>query len=302
MEREPGHDGARSRAVHTLTVDVEEYFQVEAFAGHVPPETWDSLPSRVVESTRRVLGLFERYQAKGTFFFVGWVAQRYPHLVREVAAAGHEVACHSHMHRPIYKLTPDEFRRDARRAKDVIEQAAGAPIHGYRAPTWSITRDSLWALDVLAEEGFSYDSSIFPVHHDLYGIPGAQRFPHTHDLAAGRKLHEFPPTTLRLMGMNLPGAGGGYLRMLPFAYTRFVFRQLEERERQPAMVYVHPWEFDPEQPRIAAPFRSRLRHYTNLEQMQSRVARLLERHRFEPIRDRLHRSAGDAAARTPLPN
>jgi polysaccharide deacetylase family protein (PEP-CTERM system associated) len=273
--------------VHTLTVDVEEYFQVQAFVDRVPPETWDTLPSRVVQSTRRVLDLFDRYGARGTFFFVGWVAARYPSLVREVQARGHELACHSYWHRPVYALTPDEFRADLREAKEAIEQAAGTRIRGYRAPTWSITRRSLWALDILAEEGFEYDSSIFPIRHDLYGMPHAPRLEYTHELRSGRRLREFPPTTASLFGANLPGGGGGYLRILPFSYTRWVLRRMEEVDGAPAMVYFHPWELDPGQPRIAASLRSRLRHYTNLGRMEDRLARLLEGYRFQSIAERL---------------
>src|SRR5262249_11628220 len=172
----------------------------------------------------RVLDLFDVHRARGTFFFVGWVAEKFPHLVREVQARGHELACHSYWHRTIYSLTPEEFRQDTRRAKRVIEDAAGVAIHGYRAPSWSITRESLWALDILAEEGFTYDSSIYPIHHDLYGVPGAKRFPYLHACGNGMGLREFPPATLRLLGTNFPVAGGGYLRIFPQACTELAFR------------------------------------------------------------------------------
>jgi polysaccharide deacetylase family protein (PEP-CTERM system associated) len=289
-------DHARRSAagiVHMLTVDVEEYFQVEALAGRIRPDEWDAYPSRVVESTRRVLDLFGRWQARGTFFFVGWVARRFPGLVREVRDQGHELACHGYWHRPVHRMTESEFRTDLRDARDAIEQAGGVPVVGFRAPTWSINRASGWALEILADEGFHYDSSIFPVRHDLYGTPDAPRFPYVHALPSGRRLHEFPPTTVRVLGVNLPGAGGGYLRILPLAYTRWVLRRLENAEKQPAMVYVHPWELDPGQPRVAVPLRSRLRHYTNLARTEGRLERLLERHRFQPISARL--SAASAA-------
>lgn len=276
-----------ARTLHMMTVDVEEYFQVEAFADLIPRDSWDSYPSRVALGTRRVLELLDRHSAKATFFFVGWVAERQPELVREVVERGHEIACHSHLHRALFRLTPEEFRQDLRRARAAIEDAGGQPVLGFRAPTWSIRKDTLWALDVLAEEGFAYDSSIFPVHHDLYGLPGAPRFAHVHRLAGGRTLPEFPPTTVRALGLTLPGAGGGYLRILPQAYTRFVLRRLERAEGRPAMVYVHPWEFDPEQPRLAAPWRSRLRHYTNLARMGDRLERVLEGRRFGPVREQL---------------
>ena len=235
---------------HILSVDVEDYFQVEAFAGQVSRESWDNWPSRVVANTQRVLDLFDVHQAKGTFFFVGWVAARFPHLVREVQSRGHEVACHSYWHRTVYSLSPEEFREDTRRAKRVIEDAAGVVVKGYRAPSWSITKECLWALDILAEEGFSYDSSIYPIHHDLYGVPGAKRFPYMYECGNGRELLEFPPATLRFLGTNFPVAGGGYLRIFPSAYTELAFRTFEKNYGERLVVYLHPWEVDPEQPRI----------------------------------------------------
>ena len=204
-----------TRARHILSVDVEDYFQVEAFAGSISRESWDSWPSRVVGNTQRVLDLFDEYGAKATFFFVGWVAQRFPHLVREVQARGHELACHSFWHRTIYSLSREEFLEDTQAARSTIEQAAGVTVLGYRAPSWSITKDCLWALDVLAECGFVYDSSIYPVHHDLYGVPDAQRFPYEHSLAGGLKLKELPPTTVRLPGVNLLRPAGGISEYSP---------------------------------------------------------------------------------------
>lgn len=269
-----------SPLTHILSVDVEDYFQVEAFAGQVSRESWDKWPSRVVANTQRVLDLFDQYQANGTFFFVGWVAARFPHLVREVQARGHELACHSYWHRTVYSLSPEEFREDTRRAKHVIEDASGAAITGYRAPSWSITKDCLWALDILAEEGFSYDSSIYPIHHDLYGVPGAKRFPYTHKCKNGLELIEFPPATLRFLSTNFPVAGGGYLRIFPTAYTEMAFRKFERIYRERLVVYLHPWELDPEQPRIQGPLKSRLRHYTSLRHMEAKVSAVLKRHKF----------------------
>ena len=257
---------------------------MEAFAGQVAPETWDRWPSRVVENTQRVLDLFDAHQAKATFFFVGWVAGRFPYLVRETQARGHEIACHSYWHRTVYSLGRHEFREDTRTAKRVIEDAAGVAVNGYRAPSWSITKDCMWALDILAEEGFTYDSSIYPIHHDLYGVPGAKRFPYTHRCANGLRLREFPPATLRLLGTNFPVAGGGYLRIFPAPYTNMAFRTFESvRER--VVVYLHPWELDPEQPRIQGPLKSRLRHYTNLDRMEKRVRGVLQKHRFTRFKD-----------------
>ena len=217
-------DSKSGQITHILSVDVEDYFQVEAFAGSVSRESWNEWPSRVVSNTQRVLDLFDEYNAKATFFFVGWVAEHFPHLVREVQSRGHELACHSYWHRTVYSLSPDEFRTDTRQAKRVIEDAAGAAVRGYRAPSWSITKSCLWALDILAEEGFTYDSSIYPIHHDLYGVPGAKRFPYTHACGNGLALREFPPATLRFAGTNFPVAGGGYLRIFPSAFTERAFR------------------------------------------------------------------------------
>jgi len=271
-----------------LSVDVEDYFQVEAFSGQIPRSEWDRWPSRIVANTHRVLDLFDEYQVKATCFTLGWVAAKYPALVREIQERGHELACHSYWHRLVYGLSPDEFRQDLREARDALEQAGGTRLLGYRAPSWSITEKSAWALDILAEEGFAYDSSIFPIHHDLYGIPGAQRTPYDVVTRSGARIAEFPPATVRLRGMNLPAAGGGYLRILPFPYTRWAIRRLI-RENSPAVVvYLHPWELDPEQPRIAAPARSRFRHYTNLGSMQSRMRHLLAAYSFQPFREILN--------------
>lgn len=266
---------------HILSVDVEDYFQVEAFADRVSRSSWDRWPSRVSDNTRRVLDLFDRYRAKATFFFVGWVAERFPDLVREVAARGHELACHSYWHRPVYSLSPREFREDTQAARMAIEQAAGTRVLGYRAPTWSITKDCLWALDILAEEGFVYDSSIYPIHHDLYGVPGASRFSYAHRSECGRTMREFPPATVRFAGLTLPAAGGGYLRIFPFFYNNWAFQHIGGRHGQPVVVYLHPWEFDPGQPRISGRIKSRFRQYTNLHRMADRVRGLLERYRFQ---------------------
>jgi polysaccharide deacetylase family protein (PEP-CTERM system associated) len=246
----------------------------------------------VVANTHRVLDLFDRHNAKGTFFFVGWVAERFPHLVREVQSRGHELACHSYWHRTVYSLTPDEFRKDTRQAKHVIEDATGVAVTGYRAPSWSITKSCLWALDILAEEGFTYDSSIYPIHHDLYGVPGAQRFPYTHACANELTLREFPPATVRFLGTNFPAAGGGYLRIFPSAFTELAFRTFEKNGER-VVVYLHPWELDPEQPRIQGPLKSRLRHYTNLKHMHTKLDTVLSRRKFQPFKDVL---AEEAAA------
>jgi polysaccharide deacetylase family protein (PEP-CTERM system associated) len=284
---------------HILSVDVEDYFQVEAFAGTVSRESWDQWPSRVVANTQRVLDLFDKYNAKATFFFVGWVAEHFPHLVREVQSRGHELACHSYWHRTVYSLSPDEFRMDTRLAKSVIEDAAGVEVRGYRAPSWSITKSCLWALDILAEEGFAYDSSIYPIHHDLYGVPGAKRFPYTHACGNGLELREFPPATLRFAGTNFPVAGGGYLRIFPSVFTEHAFRTFENNYRERIVMYLHPWELDPEQPRINGPLKSRLRHYTNLHHMKDKLGAILGRYRFQRFSDVV---VAEAAESRTLPN
>jgi|SRR5579864_86677 len=267
-----------------LSVDVEDYFHVEAFADVIDRATWEQYPSRVEANTRRLLDLFDEFQAKATFFVLGWVAERHPELVREIAARGHELACHSYWHRLIFKLTPDEFKNDVCRSKEVIEQAAGLRIVGYRAPSYSVTAKSLWALDILAECGFSYDSSVFPIHHDVYGIPDAPRLPFSVSTPSG-PLMEYPITTFRLGRSNFPVGGGGYLRIFPFWYTQLGFNRAK-RDGLARIVYVHPWEVDPGQPRLKGRARSRFRHYTNLHKTYDRLRMLLSRGKFESFSGR----------------
>lgn len=268
-----------------MSVDVEDYFQVEAFSDRVSRKDWDGIPSRVDRNTRVLLDLFDEHRVHATFFLVGWVADKNPALVREIVRRGHEPACHSYWHRTVFSLTQEEFRDDTRLARDRIEQAGGEKVLGYRAPTWSITGKSLWALDILGELGFAYDSSIYPIQHDLYGIPGAQRFPYVHRLSSGRHLPEFPPATVKIAGATLPAAGGGYLRIFPLSYTHFAFRQFEKKSSSPVVVYLHPWEVDPEQPRLSGKLKSRLRHYTNLDKMKGKLNALLDRYEFGRLRD-----------------
>lgn len=262
---------------HVFTIDVEEHFQVEAFADVVERDSWDSYPSRVERNTRIILDLLDEAEVTATFFVLGWVAQRHGELIREIADRGHEIACHSFWHRLVFQLTPEEFEADARLSKEVIEQAAGAVVRGYRAPSFSITRRSLWALDLLAECGFTYDSSVFPIHHDIYGIPDAPRRPF---LASEGRIIECPMTTFRWVTRhNWPVGGGGYLRLLPWWYTRMGVAKAE-REEIPVISYIHPWELDPEQPRIQAATRSIMRHYTNLHKTKERLRRLFALRRF----------------------
>jgi peptidoglycan-N-acetylglucosamine deacetylase len=267
-----------------LSVDVEDYYHVEAFADRIRPESWPQFPSRVVRNTFRVLELFDELKVRATFFVLGWVAQQEPALVRAIAAAGHEVGCHSHMHRRVFTMSRDDFREDLRRARGAIENAGGGQITGFRAPTFSISARSLWALDILAEEGFLYDSSIFPVRHDLYSFPGAPRFPFRWLCRNGRPLFEIPLFTVRFFGRNLPAAGGGYLRILPMWYTRWALRRVRQREGRPAVMYFHPWELDPEQPRVPGSLKAKLRHYTNLHRMSGRLRNILQNRPFVPLK------------------
>ena len=266
-----------------LSVDLEDYFHVEAFASRIPRSTWSSFPSRVRNSTTRVLELLERHRCRATFFVLGWIAEREPALVREVAEAGHELACHTHLHRQIFRLTPKQFREDLRRSRQLIEDVSGRKVVGFRAPTFSITRRSLWALETLVDEGFEYDSSIFPIRHDLYGIPDACRWIHQRKLSSGRSIWELPPSTVRVGKMNLPFGGGGYLRLAPMAFTRWAIKTTHQWERRPFMIYFHPWEIDPEQPRLQGSWKSRLRHYRGLSKTESRLDEILAAGTFQPF-------------------
>jgi polysaccharide deacetylase family protein (PEP-CTERM system associated) len=270
------------RGPNIASVDVEDYFHVEAFSGVIDRAQWPEYTSRVEANTHRLLDLFDASHVRGTFFVLGWVAERFPALVREIVARGHEPACHSYWHRLIYTLTPDEFRQDTQHAKNAIEDACGQSVTGYRAPSFSITRRSRWALEILVESGFQYDSSVFPVTHGTYGVPDAPRGPFVVSTASGPIL-EYPMTTFRLSaGPNLPVAGGGYLRMLPAWYTRWGVHRAWQ-EGLPIISYIHPWEVDPEQPRVSAPLKSRLRHYTNLNKTAGRLRDLFALGDFGPF-------------------
>lgn len=275
--------------INALTVDVEDYYQVEAFAEVVRSQDWECWESRVADSTQRLLDLFARHNIHGTFFVLGWLAERCPHLVHKIAAAGHEIACHGYYHRFIGSQTREEFRQDVRRAKAVLEDLTGNEIEGYRAPTYSITAETLWALEILIEEGFRYDSSIFPIHHDRYGIPDAKRFPHVIRCGAGEIL-EFPPSTMRLAGQNWPLVGGGYFRILPYGWFRWGLKQLNEVEQRPAIFMVHAWEVDPEQPRVPGKRLNVWRHRFNLHKTEPRLQRLLGDFQFSTVRDVLQLS------------
>ncbi len=257
---------------HALSVDVEDWFQVQAFAGVIPRGDWDRLPRRVVANTDRLLDLFAQHGVKATFFVLGWVAERHPDLVRRIAAGGHELASHGHGHELVHAIGPDAFRADIRRAKALLEDAAGTPVRGYRAPTFSIGRRSTpWAHAILAEEGHGYSSSIYPVRHDLYGDPDAPAAPFRPDPSG---VVEIPMSIARLCGRSLPCSGGGWFRLLPYPAFAWLFRRAGRAG--PAVFYTHPWEIDAEQPRVAkAPLKSRLRHYAGLARTEARLRRLL---------------------------
>ena len=271
---------------NALSVDVEDYYHVEAFRDSMSPDKWLLCQPRIVENTQRVLSLLERLNVRATFFILGWVAEHYPRIVREIVAGGHEVGCHSYWHRCVWRLSPDEFCSDTRRARAAIEDAGGVAVSGYRAPSFSIVESSLWAVETLAREGFAYDSSVFPIYHDVYGYPTAPRFPFRWTNPQGHVLYEVPPTTVRLGGWNLPAAGGAYLRILPDWYTSWAARKIS-REGRSLVVYFHPWEIDPQQPRLKGHLKSRLRHYTHIDRMEGKLERLLARGKFVPIAEHL---------------
>ena len=272
------------RTINALSVDVEDYFQVAAFDDVIDRHDWDRFESRVEKNSRGLMELFAEHDVEATFFILGWIAERCPSLVREIRDGGHEVACHGYDHRRVTSQTPEEFRADVRLSKKILEDITGAEVLGYRAPTYSVVSDTLWALDVLLEEGFLYDSSIFPIRHDRYGIPDAQRFPSIVRENGDSALWEFPISTLRLAGLKIPFVGGGYTRHFPRAFVHWCMRRLNSVEGQAAVVYIHPWEIDPEQPRQPAPMLTRIRHYRNLGKTRERLAALLREFRFTTMR------------------
>lgn len=267
---------------NALTVDVEDYFMVSAFAAGIKFEDWPRYECRVERNTHRILELFAKYGVKGTFFVLGWVAENYPALVKDIQSAGHEIASHGYNHRLIYDLTQDEFRADIRRAKRAVEDITGVAVNGYRATSYSIVKQTFWALDILVEEGFRYDSSIYPIHHDRYGVPGAQRFVHTIKTNAGDIL-EIPPTTFKLLGQNIPAAGGGYFRLYPLQLTKAIIRRINEIEKKTAVIYIHPWEIDMDQPRLQGSLLTKFRHYVNLRTTEQKLGECMKEFKFKPI-------------------
>lgn len=301
---DPTAAAAHAPMINAMTVDVEDYFHVSAFEGVVCRYGWERFESRVCSNTDRLLAMFEQAGLRATFFILGWVAERYPDLVRRIAALGHEVASHGYGHRLVYDQTPRAFREDVRRAKAVIEALAAAPVRGFRAPSYSVTPRTLWALDVLIEEGYRYDASIFPIRHDRYGLSSSPRHPYVVQRRNG-SLIEAPASTVRCGALNLPVAGGGYFRLLPYAFTRWGIARINRVDLMPAVFYLHPWEIDPDQPRLRAGAISRFRHYFNLRKTQDRLRTLLADFRFAPLSSVLRNlqsaaaASGDAAASLP---
>ncbi|WP_432767441.1 XrtA system polysaccharide deacetylase [Roseateles cavernae] len=258
---------------NAMTIDVEDYFQVSAFAPYIARSDWDARECRVERNVERILALLEASDTHATFFTLGWVAQRYPALVRRIVAGGHELASHGYGHERASDLSPQAFRSDITRAKALLEDIGGSPVLGYRAPSFSIGKGNLWAFDELLAAGYRYSSSVYPIQHDHYGMPDSPRF--AYPVREG--LLEVPVTTLRLGGKNLPSSGGGYFRLLPYALSRWLIAQVNRVDQQSAVFYFHPWEIDVDQPRVAGiDAKTRFRHYVNIPRTEARIARLLQ--------------------------
>ena len=279
--------------LNALTIDVEDYYQVAAFEENIPFEHWSQYESRVMGNTWRLLEILHFYNVKATFFILGWIAERYPDAVRAISQEGHEIASHGYRHKLLYTMNKEEFRSDTERSKGILEDIGGCPVIGYRAASYSIVEENFWCLDTLHDLGFLYDSSIFPIHHDRYGIPNFARFPQTLALANGGRLVEFTLSTAKLFGQNLPIAGGGYFRFFPYKLIQWGIRQIN-LAKQPAIIYLHPWEIDPRQPRVTGSYLSRFRHYVNLDKTESRLRRLLLDFQFGPLRTLLSQTTKNA--------
>ena len=284
MEPDSKRHADSPTALNALSVDLEEYFQVSNFDRVIDRADWPTLPSRVEASADRLLDRFDETQSRATFFVLGWVAEKNPGLVARIAERGHEIACHGFAHQLVYEIGPERFRDDLRRSVDAIEKACGVRPRGYRAPSYSITQQSLWALDTLVDEGFDYDSSIFPIRHHRYGIPSFPRNPVRITLPDGRSIREFPMTTLPIGSFKMPLAGGAYLRFFPPLLFRWGFAHLRRRG-DPIVLYIHPWEIDPDQPRQDVSLKTRINHYFNLHRTEGRLSRLIARHPFRALED-----------------
>jgi polysaccharide deacetylase family protein (PEP-CTERM system associated) len=278
------------RIANALTIDVEDYFQVSAFASHFPRSDWDGVPCRIQRNVDRILEILAKSGTKATFFTLGWIAERYPRLVQSIVAQGHELASHGYEHHRATELGRKEFRDDIHRAKCLLEDISGVTVKGYRAPSFSVGATNLWAFDALLEVGYQYSSSVYPIRHDHYGMPDAPRFAY-HPLNG---LLEIPVTTARFFNANVPAGGGGYFRLMPYLLSRWLLKRVNSRDRQPAIFYFHPWELDPEQPRVSgAKLRTRFRHYVNLDKVDNRLQRLLIDFNWDRV-DRIYLESADA--------
>jgi len=266
-----------------LTIDVEEHFHSPAFDALFGADKWPQLESRIEFGVDKVLRILDEHDVTATFFILGWVAERFPETIRKVLARGHEIGCHGYSHRFVYKLTPAEFREEVERTLGLLKGLGCETVQGYRAPAFTITNDSLWALDIIAEMGFRYDASIYPIYRPRYGIPSCDRFMHSID-AGDRQIVEIPASTIAMFCRNWPVAGGGYLRLCPYSFTRWAIRKINE-EGHPAVVYIHPWELDPDQPRLKPDPKNRFTHYVGLGTTENKLRRLLRDFSFGPIRD-----------------
>lgn len=271
--------------INALTIDVEDYFNVSGFESEIRYEDWGRYESRVERNTYKILTILNKFNVRATFFALGWIAERYPNLIRDINLEGHEIASHGYAHRLVYRQTEKEFREDLKRSKGLLEAIIGNRVIGYRAPSYSIIKDSLWALDILMEEGFLYDSSTFPIRRDRYGIPNGNRFPYMIYGKNKNAILECPLSTVVILNYRIPVAGGGYLRLFPYWFIEWGLRRINQRENQPAIIYLHPWEIDPDQPKIRARWINQFRHYINLDQMEIRLQRLLSTFSFAPIRE-----------------
>jgi len=273
-----------TRIQNALTVDVEDYFHVAALSETIKPGDWDNWECRVERNTHALLELFAHKDTRATFFILGWVAERYPALVREIHAAGHEIACHGYSHQLVYTQTPEVFRQETFKSKALLEDIIGAPVLGYRAASYSITAQSRWALDILCDAGFLYDSSIFPVHHDRYGMPGTPDLPYRLTTDKQQQIVEFPLSTLDLLNKKVPIAGGGYFRLFPYWFSRWGLSTINKKG-EPFVFYLHPWEVDPDQPRVEVSWFSSFRHYNNLDKCYQRLEKLVRSFEFTTMAD-----------------
>ncbi|MCG7866395.1 MAG: polysaccharide deacetylase [gamma proteobacterium symbiont of Stewartia floridana] len=280
---------SQNRQINAITVDVEDYYQVSAFNKQVTKADWEGYESRVYDNTHRILKIFDDNSIKGTFFVLGWVAERNKKLITEISELGHEVACHGYSHDLVYNQTPDKFLEETRKSKAILEDIIGKPIKGYRAASYSITEKSLWALDILTECGFSYDSSIFPIMHDRYGIPGAKTMPHRLKTAKGNEIIEFPLSTVGIAKRRLPVSGGGYFRLFPYWLSKAGLNRVNRNDQMPFIFYMHPWEIDEGQPKIKSSRLSEFRHYNNIDKFESRLLKLVRDFEFSTVSDVLQR-------------